>query len=77
MDIPFNFTPKNLLLSWVPEAQLMIHTKHNKLSPSHSRWYRILIFDKEGIGDADDWEKYNDDEAEAGDQSSNREVDGV
>jgi hypothetical protein len=55
----------------------MIHTKHNKLSPSHSRWYRILIFDKEGIGDADDWEKYKDDEAEAGDQSSNREVDGV
>ena len=41
--------------------------------PSDVDW----IFDKEGEGDTDDWEKYNDDEAEAGDQSSNREVDGV
>ena len=41
--------------------------------PSDVDW----IFDKEGEGDADDWEKYNDDEAEAGDQSSNREVVGV
>ena len=41
--------------------------------PSDVDW----IFNKEGEGDSDDLEKYNDDEAKAGDQSSNWEVVGV